>query len=84
MPWILAPYAVVFLQHGFQSIQDRTDYFTEQFIFVREVVVDIPDANLSQLRYFAHGSLGIAFLLELLSGNRQYPTSYVLFQHLHL
>ena len=29
-------------------------------------------------------TLGIAFLLELLSGNRQYPTPYVLFQHLHL
>ena len=81
---ILAPYAVVFLQHGFQSAQDRTDYFMEQFIFVREVVVDISDANLGQFCYFAHGSLGIAFLLELLPGNRQYATSYVFFQHLHL
>lgn len=81
---ILAPYAVVFLQHGFQSTQDRTDYFTEQFIFVREVVIDVSDTNSSQFRHFAHGSLRIAFPLELLSGNRQYPTSYVLFQHLHL
>ena len=81
---ILAPYAVVFLQHGFQSAQDRTDYFTEQFIFIREVVVDVSDANSSQFRHFTHGSLGIAFPLELLSGNRQYATSYVLFQHLHL
>ena len=50
----------------------------------KQLLIDIPNTNTRQFRYFAHGSLGIAFLLELLSGNRQYPTPYVLFQHLHL
>ena len=63
---------------------DRTDYLTEQFILVREVVVDIPDTHACQHSYLAHGCFGIAIPLELLSGNRQYPTPYVLFQHLHL
>lgn len=81
---ILAPYAVVFLQHDSQSTQDRTDHLTEQFVFVREIVIDIPDTNPGQFSYFSHGTFGIAFLLELLPGNRQYATSYVFFQHLHL
>ena len=86
---VLVSYDSTIIPNQFATLEDMAKFKDEvaasrTFVFVREIVVDIPDTDACQFGYLAHGGFGITLLPELLSGNRQYATSYVLFQHLHL
>ena len=61
---VLAAYSVMFLQHGLHSVQNRADYFSEQFVLVPEIIVYVSHADTDSPRNLAHGGLGISLLPE--------------------
>lgn len=73
----------MFLQHGFQGQQNRTDHLPEQLILVREVIIYVPDTYTDCSSNLTHGGFGIPLLPELLPGYCQYAAAYVFLQHLH-
>lgn len=56
------------LQHGFHSVQDGTDHFTEQFVLVPEIIIYVPHTDTDGSGNLAHGGLGIPLLPESLFG----------------
>lgn len=71
------------LQHGFHSVQDGTDHFTEQFVLVPEIIIYVPHTDTDGSGNLAHGGLGIPLLPESLFGDCQYAAAYVFFEYLH-